>query len=351
MIKRILSLSIIFYLIKRIEYNEFVRDLKNNVSFDNPELINGDLTKLDGYTCAMNVDSSLCDEIFALNKSEPSDFFEYQGQRFSFYGGRLTCYSKEPLLRNVYGGDNHTINNIKIKVKKSLEFHEKINIEIIGVEYSFFKVSSKELINDIIKCIKNELSDYFAFATNHLLDFKYDTSKLSHMENEYISSIKHDDFSYDFFKSKYDIEKAFEHLLNQFDPVLSNKLYHERCARSVAVCFSKAKKSIKGIVFRSWGSYDRAFNNHHKESNLRAAMNSFKYNNNLKGMEIMKSMMSKQIMPGQKVEDSGFICKAFKEHYTLLVPYQYVKDMVLYANKYAPDIMKQKYDQNKDLAA
>ena len=105
-----------------ISYKEFEKDLLANVDFDNPERIGDDYDKFNNYTMQMKVDGKLADKVYKLNKSTTSDYFNYQGQRFSFGGSVIRCYSKNPLLRNVMGGghEKHILfltNKIKVKKK------------------------------------------------------------------------------------------------------------------------------------------------------------------------------------------------------------------------------------------
>lgn len=338
-----------------ITYEEFVKDLKQNVSFKNPELIDENFDKLINPTCSMFVDINLSTQIYSLNKARPSDYFEYNGQQFCFFGNQIKCYSKHPLLLGIYGGDYSTIQNIKEKVKQALRFYKQMSARAKSVSYLGLDFNHDHLINELVSSIHIDLRDLFLKSTKHLLDFKLDKNKINKYKVSHIRSTYNSDYSYDFFKSVFDIDKAYEHMFENFNHQQLNFLYHKDHAIEVANGFVGAGKNKYGLSFKSdWrDSYTVAtyLGRHYGIDHcfIDGAIKAFGYTGNQRCLDSIKAIMDSKLEPGGKLSIGGVICKVYKQHYTMTFSHNDVKDLLLYTNKFAPDTLNFQLGRNNAL--
>ncbi|MFK5892877.1 MAG: hypothetical protein QM504_06625 [Pseudomonadota bacterium] len=277
----------------------------------------------------------------------------------------LVSLTQHSVLKNVLGFiDESKLTTIKVNIQLALDCYRHI-IESAKERYvDLSGVNCPETIRAIAKSAHADLLDVFKSVVTHTLDYAYDFQNNYDFRALRIASLYHSDlpalWDYDQFVKHYDVDKLMNQWVSNFNAVEVNNISHNKMARCLAYKFRSCTKLNAGYRFsENWRCID-GFNSEsecmgkvyrYELDFLNALVWAFLYAGNYQAKSIVESIMDGEYKPGPTVKFKGFALRVYKEHYSLTIGHDEMKDVLLYVNKFAADLFKKSVHYNSAIAA
>lgn len=332
-----------------IEFNEFARDLLENVSFENPEKWDDDMQKWNNPLIVMAATEELRDAVYAKNPKNNSDYFWYKGQQFGFTSSEnLACYTSKSILQGVYGpGVPELMKELVYETKGVLSSWSVIAKEV-DKGFVSMEVDFDEVVHQQSYLLLHELGREYAKSISHAVSGNVDFDMLYNLtidSRDYGLGRNEYDFSSDTFFKHFDYDGALEVLKTKLSPEIVNNQYHADVSYYLAKEFDSIKRFSKGIKFRVslWGS-DLDLN----QRFINALYQSFLYaGNEAACLELQELFCAGVDSNNESV--GGFEVRLFNEHFTVLVSDKYFQDVLVYVNKFAPERLASAMAKNENM--